>query len=251
MLTELRKVIPSWVKRVDVPDRGGAWSQYLEKNHQAMRDLSDALFGTVEPALADTPGQGPGDEPTVTLVDWDPDGEVKLITAMLYPYTHLPEHVIAERVAAMSMEERLEVVRAYAGERVNRRQRPGRALERVGYRFDVLSDYGAFRDLQRHRMLTIEWQDLAPYHGFTRPAAVDAAGGADVYNATMARSAALYGDLGDLFGPAQGGLRGVPGLPGPLQLAAQRPGGHAPARAAHRAPGPPRVTARSASRCTA
>ena len=70
-------------------------------------------------------------------MDWDPDAETKVVAAMLYPYTHLPEHRIQERVAAMSEEERLAVVRAYAGDRTNRRHRPGRALERGDYRFDV------------------------------------------------------------------------------------------------------------------
>jgi thymidylate synthase ThyX len=201
MLEELRKVIPSWVKRVDVADRGGAWSAYLERNHQAMCDVADALFGPSD--LAQPDALGPGDAPQVALVDWDPGAEVKLVTAMLYPYTHLAERLVAHRVEAMSSEERVAVVRTYAGDRVNRRQRPGRALERVGYRFDILSDYGAFRDLQRHRMLTIEWQDLTPQHGFTRPAAVDAAGGGELYNATMARSASLYGDLAERFGAAR------------------------------------------------
>jgi hypothetical protein len=50
---------------------------------------------------------------------------------------------------------------AYVGDRDNRRHRPGRAFERTSYRFDIVSDYGAFRDLQRHRMLTIEWQPLS------------------------------------------------------------------------------------------
>ena len=68
------------------------------------------------------------------------------------------------------------MVRAYVGDRANRRHKPGRALERIDYRFDVLADYGAFRDLQRHRMLTIEWQPLSPRHGYTRPEAVDLAG---------------------------------------------------------------------------
>jgi len=76
----------------------------------------------------------------------------------------------------MTTAERREVVRAYVGDRSNRRHKPGRALERLGYRFDVLADYGAFRDLQRHRMLTIEWQTLSPRHGYTRPEAVDLAG---------------------------------------------------------------------------
>ena len=95
---------------------------------------------------------------------------------MLYPYTDQPEAEIEARVRAMSVDERLAVVRAYVGERTNRRHRPGRAFERPSYRFDVLADYGAFRDLQRHRLLTVEWQPLSPRHGYTRPEAVDDAG---------------------------------------------------------------------------
>ena len=105
----------------------------------------------------------------------------------------------------MSEEERLAVVHAYAGDRTNRRQRPGRALERGDYRFDVLSDYGAFRDLQRHRLLTVEWQDLTTAHGYTMPRAVmDAgAGAAEGYAAAMARSAALHAALFERFGAGQ------------------------------------------------
>ncbi len=68
------------------------------------------------------------------------------------------------------------LIRAYVGERENRRHKPGRAFERIDYRFDVLTDYGAFRDLQRHRMLTIEWQPLTPDHGYVRPELIDEAG---------------------------------------------------------------------------
>src|ERR1700736_3671156 len=73
MLAELRKVIPSFLKRVDLADRGGAWSAYLEKNQQTMQDLADGLFGS-----AGESEQGPpvaADRPQVTLLDWDPDGE--------------------------------------------------------------------------------------------------------------------------------------------------------------------------------
>jgi hypothetical protein len=135
----------------------------------------------------------------VTLVDFDPDAENKLVAAMLYPYTALPEHQVLDRVGRMAVEEKLEVIRAYAGERINRRHRPGRALERVGYRFDVLSDYGAFRDLQRHRMLTIEWQVLSPRHGYEMPEAVVEAGVAELFEEAMASSASLYEDLAGPF----------------------------------------------------
>ena len=94
-------------------------------------------------------------ESKVTLVDYDPEGEDKVVAAMLYASSHLSETAIEDRVRTMSVDDRMAVVRAYVGERGNRRHKPGRALERTSYRFDVLSDYGAFRDLQRHRLLTI------------------------------------------------------------------------------------------------
>jgi hypothetical protein len=116
---------------------------------------------------------------------------------MLYPYTDRPEAVDEQQVRRMSVDERLAVIRAYVGERGNRRHRPGRAFERVDYRFDVLADYGAFRDLQRHRMLTVEWQPLSPRHGYSRPEAVELAGLADDYDEAMERSAELYDALVD------------------------------------------------------
>jgi thymidylate synthase ThyX len=66
----------------------------------------------------------------------------------------------------------------------------------------VLADYGAFRDLQRHRMLTVEWQPLTPRHGYTRPSAVDDAGLGETFDETMARSADLHEALAARF-PAQ------------------------------------------------
>ncbi len=183
MLTELRKVIPSFVKRVDLPDRGQVASDYLERNREAMEAVTAELLGDADPF---------DDDARVELIDFDPDAEVKMVASMLYPHTHLPEATIEDRVRAMSVEERLRVIRAYVGERENRRHRPGRALERPFYRFDVLADYGAFRDLQRHRMLTVEWQRLSPYHGYTRPPLVDEAGLTDEFDEAMERSGEVY-----------------------------------------------------------
>jgi thymidylate synthase ThyX len=201
MLTELRKVIPSFLKRVDATDRGVAASAYLATSRTAMEDLAAQLFP--EPvAPAGSEPELVADGPSVDLVDFDPDAEVKLVASMLYPYTYLAEADIEDTVRSMTVDERLAVVRAYVGERGNRRHRPGRAFERPSYRFDVLADYGAFRDLQRHRMLTIEWQPLSPRHGYTRPAAVDQAGLAERFDEVMERSAALYDTLAGRF-PAQ------------------------------------------------
>jgi hypothetical protein len=85
------------------------------------------------------------------------------------------------------------------GERSNRRHRPGRAFERTGYRFDVVTDYGAFRDLQRHRMLTIEWQPLGTRLGYDVPEVVEDAGLSDRYVASLERSRQLSEALASAF----------------------------------------------------
>ena len=196
MLTELRKVIPSFLKRVDLPDRGVAWSGYLASTRDDTARLAAELLG-------DTAAVGSGFGPSalagddsgaadVTLVDHDPDAEIKMVAAMLYPHSHLGEADIESQVRSMSVDDRLRVVRAYTGERTNRRHKPGRALERCSYRFDVLADYGAFRDLQRHRMLTVEWQQLSPRHGYVRPAAIEVAGCSESFDEAMERSAMLH-----------------------------------------------------------
>ena len=183
ILTELRKVIPSFVRRVDLADRGLAASQYQADNRAAMDRVADELLGSCD--IYD-------DEARVELVDFDPDAEVKMVASMLYAHSHLSERDLEHRVRAMTVDDRLRVIQAYTGERSNRRHRPGRALERPFYRFDVLADYGAFRDLQRHRMLTVEWQTLNPYHGYTRPAAIDEAGLTADFDEAMSRSGELY-----------------------------------------------------------
>lgn len=189
MLEELRKVIPSFLKRVDRPDRGGVWSEYIADTRHAVEGVAAHLFGQDDPEP----------RPTVILTDFDPDGEDKVLAAMLYPVLGLPEDQILAKVRRLSDDERCAVVQAYVGERANRRHRPGRALERVDYRFDVLADYGAFRDLQRHRMLTIDWQSLTPQHGYVLPDAVVEAGLAAPFEDAMERSAALHSSLAEVF----------------------------------------------------
>jgi thymidylate synthase ThyX len=185
MLHELRKVIPSFLRRVDLPERGVRWSDYFSETRDATADAVADLFGgtPVDPA------------PEVTLVDFDPEAEEKILAAICYAHSSLPEEQLVERVRGLAADERASLLRAYVGDRTNRRHKPGRAFERSFYRFDVLSDYGAFRDMQRHRMLTIEWQRLTPNHGYTRPELVEEAGVGDLFDETMARSAGLYDAL--------------------------------------------------------
>jgi thymidylate synthase ThyX len=184
MLTELRKVIPAFLTRVDQPDRGGRWSDYLASTREAM----EAIAASVVP-------ETPASRDEVMLTDFDPDGEIKIVASALYAVSDAPDDQLMTLARRMTPDERSAVLRAYTGTRENRRHRPGRAFERTAYRFDILTDYGAFRDLQRHRLLTLEWQALTTRHGYTEPEAIGEAGAKDDWDRVMDGSAELYESL--------------------------------------------------------
>ena len=185
MLVELRTLIPAFLTRVDREDRGVRWSRYLAGTRQETATIAEQLLA----------GVGPERRPEVTLTDFDPDGEVKVIAAALYESSRLPDDQLLEIARRMGANDRATVLRAYVGDRVNRRHRPGRAFERTSYCFDLLSDYGAFRDLQRHRLLTVEWQELAADHGYAEPEAIEELGAADDWRRVMDRTRELYETL--------------------------------------------------------
>jgi thymidylate synthase ThyX len=192
MLAELRKVIPSFLQRVDVPERGGEWSSYLDATRRDTARMVARLWPDLGP---DGWGDVDDEQPEVTLLDFDPDGEEKVLVAACFSHLGCSEHEAARRVARLGHDERVGLLRAYVGDRRNRRHRPGRAFERTGYRFELVTDYGAFRDLQRHRMLTIEWQKLGIALGYDLPELVVEAGLAERYDAAIHRAENLYRSL--------------------------------------------------------
>lgn len=179
---ELEQVIPAFLTRVDRPDRGRAWSEYLAQTQAATASVAGELLAGVAAEVRED----------VTLVDFDPGGEVKVVAAALYAAAALPDDQLLSVARSLSAEQRAAVLRAYVGARGNRRHKPGRAFERTAYRFDVVADYGAFRDLQRHRMLTLEWQRLTPDLGYVTPPLLEEMGAAAEWHRVMADAAELY-----------------------------------------------------------
>ena len=221
MLPELRRVIPAFLRRVDRKDRGVAWSRYLQDRNEAARETArrlerrrthfDAQGASGAAPNAGWAGGGTWGPPEdaadrngdVTLTEFDPEGEIKVVAAALYSASTLPLDRLAAEAREMTTEERLGVLRTYAGERANRRHRPGRAFEHATYTFDIVSDYGAFRDLQRHRMLTVDWQELTTRHGHAPPPeAVEEAGALADWQRVMDDSAALCEYLARRRSPA-------------------------------------------------
>jgi thymidylate synthase ThyX len=187
ILDEIKAVMPSFVARVERPERGGEWVAYLERREQAARDWV-ARLGLDRPA-----GDG---GPSVRLLEVDGDIE-RLLAALLFEAAATSEEQARIAVASLSAEQQGELLADLVGERRNRRHRPGRGLETLRYRFEIVSDYGAFRDLQRHRMLTCQWQTLSPDLGAGVPEEVDAAGQGDAYRRALEISRDEYDRLAE------------------------------------------------------
>jgi thymidylate synthase ThyX len=182
ILEELKKVMPSFVARVERPDRGGEWISYLERR----RDAAERWVGRLGLDRAeDDPG------PSVELVDVE-GSEDELIAASLFESARGSERAILDRVRALPPDEQAEIIGDLVGERANRRYRPGRGWEAVRYRFEIVSDYGGFRDLQRHRMLTCQWQRLSPDLGAGVPDEVREAGVGAEYERALEISKGEY-----------------------------------------------------------
>jgi thymidylate synthase ThyX len=183
ILTELQKVMPSFVARVDRPDRGGEWMHYLSERRTQAETWSKRL------------GLDRRDEaeagPSVRLLSVRGD-EDDLLAALLFESASVSEAEARDAVRVLPPDERARLLADLVGERSNRRHRPGRGFEAVSYRFEIVSDYGAFRDLQRHRLLTVQWQTLGPDLGAGVPGELEEAGAADDYRAGLERSAAEY-----------------------------------------------------------
>ena len=179
ILDAIKAVMPSFVARVERPERGGSGSA---TSSAGARRASAGRRGWASTAPRAT------SRPSVRLlhVDGDEDG---LLAALLFEAAGTSE--AHARVARLSSGARAAAGRPRRGP-ANRRHRPGRGFEALRYRFEVVSDYGAFRDLQRHRMLTVQWQGLTPDLGAGIPDEVVAAGVGDPYARALDRSQAEY-----------------------------------------------------------
>jgi thymidylate synthase ThyX len=183
ILNEVQAVMPSFVARVQRPDRGGEWIGYLRSRARAGTSWSERL------GLSDAEGQAEGPSVRLTHVD---GGEDELLTALLFESAATSEASIRRALESLSEVERSTLLSDLIGVRANRRHRPGRGFEALRYRFEIVADYGAFRDLQRHRMLTVQWQALTPDLGAGVPDQVQLAGVGEPYRRALQTSRRAY-----------------------------------------------------------
>ncbi|HVV67244.1 MAG TPA: dTMP kinase [Candidatus Saccharimonadales bacterium] len=184
ILVEARKVLKSFLERVDVDDRGIAAMGYRAFTKENFKEVTKSkLKKTVSEDY---------DEP-VKLVDYWPKNEMLLLKEMIYETSHLSLDEIEDEVNSWPYQDKLDVFNAYMGERFNRRHRPGRALEKAHYSWDIICDYGIFRDLHRHRMVDdMAWQQLTPRYGYEVPELIEEAGQTDNFERCFELSLKLY-----------------------------------------------------------
>src|ERR1700687_3089752 len=146
---ELSLVIPAFVKRALDERYGAPSAERMARLQMATAKL--APRGKVKSQ----------DGPSVRLIDFDPGAERQVVAAALFPHSNLGLDAQAGDPG--------QVLEALLGDRANRRQRAPRALEHAHYTFEIVANFGAYRDLHRHRMLTQDRQLLGTALGYDTP----------------------------------------------------------------------------------
>jgi thymidylate synthase ThyX len=180
---ETQKVIPTLIKYARRKD-------YFVETPPALQALADELLGDG--------GEG-ADARAAVLVSSPTDAEARLAAGILYEFTSQPYEALWPQVRALSTEQHRRVI----GEYLERRRTYGtpphtytdpplRSLEHLYFTFDVLVDYGAYRDIQRHRMATQTTQRLTCLHGYDVPELLDRYGFRDRFEKAMAGAAEAW-----------------------------------------------------------
>lgn len=158
---ELSKVIPSFVRRAN----------HTHRSHQSFAQYIDNMTTELKMAAAQYANSPSGDErqETVSLVSYDPYAVQKVASALLFQNSSHSLSHISSLVSELSDEEINKILDAASVSRENRRHKSPRALEHAFYSFEIVSDFGAFRDMHRHRMLTQERQLLTCDLGYFIP----------------------------------------------------------------------------------
>jgi dTMP kinase len=186
ILKQARQVLPVFLERADKPDRGGATVAYRANTKQAMQQIADTKLSQ---------NLSPQSEP-VTLLDYWPRNELDLVPYMLFDYTDLGIEDLKQETSNWNYKTKSKVFNSYLGDRLNRRHKPGRALEVAHYSWELVCDYGIFRDLQRHRIVDdMGWQSLTPRYGYDVPELVEEAGLTSDFEKCFDLSLELYGAM--------------------------------------------------------
>lgn len=194
ILGELRHpdMLPSFMSRVDDPEKGLPRVQYLVDTLARTREVAEYVPMLDAHGSRDDYDYGTASRRPVEMVAHSTDGELAVAAAIVYEHNRANWSLERCCRSVLAQDRTAQLIEAYTGERKNRRWKPGRAFEESVYTFDIISDFGIFRDLHRHRMLTIEWVRLNPYLGYAVSPYIEDMGLRGQFGEAMGRMAVLY-----------------------------------------------------------
>ncbi len=175
---ELDTTIKAFVRRAD-DKYGKAFQNYLQQIKKASKivtkEIKPKIISGVITHLVDH-------ESEKIAID-------KIITSIIYEQSPSTSYnIIMQQVKKLSDEKKIKIINTFTKLRKNRRHRPSRAFESVYYTFDLLNNFGMFRDFHRHRALTLERQLLTTDHGYNIPDEIKVLGIEKDYRECMAKT---------------------------------------------------------------
>ncbi|MBS0656139.1 MAG: FAD-dependent thymidylate synthase [Verrucomicrobia bacterium] len=157
---ELFKVMPSFIRRAELSNKYHvAFAGY----HEAVQTELKFLANLHASKSTGSTAQG------VQLISFDPEAVYKVAAALLFPYCDKELQQLVEYTKLLSEEELGRILDAATQFRENRRQKSPRALEHANFTFEIVADFGAYRDLHRHRTLSQDRQILTCDNGYWTP----------------------------------------------------------------------------------
>jgi len=128
----------------------------------------------------------------VDLVQYDRNALDRVLAASLERFSTKSYRTILESLKKMPQKEKEQIFDKVIGKRKMRHDKPLRELENTYYTFDIVCDFGAYRDLQRHRMLTQTAQPLTTFLGYEEPIDLEKTGLSDIYHQAMRKADEAY-----------------------------------------------------------
>jgi len=157
---ELAKVIPSFIRRSDTSHKTHQhFAQFWEQMQSELKLITEQNVNFPDHTT----------ETGVKLISYNKDAEVNVAAGLLFAYSNKSLTDLREYCRKLSDEELARILDAGASARGNRRQKSPRAPEHAEFSFEILADFGAYRDLHRHRILTQERQSLTCNYGYDIP----------------------------------------------------------------------------------
>jgi thymidylate synthase ThyX len=128
------------------------------------------------------------------LIDHDPDGEKKILAAVLFRFGEMPFWQAIKVINSMSITEKEEFAKSLLGQ-LDEHDTPLRELEHANYTFDLVLDQGAYAEFKRHRMMTQTPQMLTTRLGYALPRQIVEAGLEHPYRFAMEAASETYQQL--------------------------------------------------------